>query len=148
VTAGIAGATRRWIRLRRNSAPGVDPHVSYVTTLTKTSVEIMNVQLLAAESRELHSTGAGGLLIAMSELNLSHLHHDGNSDELRRAKGEVHWLPAPGAGIQELGEGASPLCGSGDEVSKLLIAIGSRAFHGRTIALHLLTLIALVMSGS
>ena len=27
--------------------PGVDPHVSYVTTLTKTSVEIMNVQLLA-----------------------------------------------------------------------------------------------------
>jgi hypothetical protein len=71
-------------------APGIDPHVSYVTTLTKTSVEIMNVQLLAAESRELHSTGAGGLLIAMSELNLSHLHHDGNSDELRHAKGEVH----------------------------------------------------------
>ena len=50
--------------------PGVNPHASYVTSLTKTSVEIMNVQLLGGDSKELHSTGMGALLVAITDLSL------------------------------------------------------------------------------
>ena len=72
--------------------PGVDPHVSYVTTLTKTSVEIMNVQLLGGDSRELHSTGTGALMVAITDLSLL-LRKDGEAKELRLSKGDVQWFP-------------------------------------------------------
>ena len=72
--------------------PGVDPHVSYVTTLTKTSVEIMNVQLLGGDSRELHSTGMGALMVAITDLSLL-LRKDGEAKELRLSKGDVQWFP-------------------------------------------------------
>jgi hypothetical protein len=78
--------------LAQRLGPGVDPHASYVTTLTKTSVEIMNVQLLGGDSRELHSTGAGALIVAMTELNLLHEQKDGESKELKLAKGDAQWL--------------------------------------------------------
>src|SRR5258706_12817926 len=38
---------------------GVDPHVSYVNSLNKTSVEIMNVQLTGGDSKQLDSEGVG-----------------------------------------------------------------------------------------
>lgn len=82
--------------------PGVDPHISYVTTLTKTSVEIMNVQLLSGDSKELHSLGVGALVVAMSELKLSPKQQDRESEELQLAKGDVHWLPGPAHAFKNL----------------------------------------------
>ena len=73
--------------------PGVDPHVTYVTTLTKTSVDIANVQLLGGDSKELHSAGMGALLVAMTDVRLL-VQHDGESKELRLSKGDVQWFPA------------------------------------------------------
>jgi hypothetical protein len=72
--------------------PGVDPHVSYVTTLTKTSVEIVNVQLLGGDSKELHAAGVGAFLVAITDLRLLR-EHDGESKELRLSKGDVQWFP-------------------------------------------------------
>jgi len=71
--------------------PGADPHVTYVTTLTKTSVEVMNVQLLGGQAKELHSAGVGALLVAMTDLRLSR-QHDGESRELQLSKGDVQWF--------------------------------------------------------
>ncbi len=73
--------------------PGVDPHVSYVTTLTKTSVEISNVQLLGSTSEELHSPGVGSLLVAITDLHLSRQLKGEASTELQLSKGDVQWLP-------------------------------------------------------
>jgi hypothetical protein len=75
--------------------PGVDPHVSYVTTLTKTSVEILNVQLLGGDSKELHSTGAGALMVALTDLDLLRQEKGGKSKELQLSKGDVQWFPGP-----------------------------------------------------
>ena len=72
--------------------PGVDPHASYVTTLTKTSVEIVNVQLVSGDSKELHSTGTGALLIAMTELNMSYTQENADAKELQLSKGDAKWL--------------------------------------------------------
>jgi hypothetical protein len=72
--------------------PGVDPHASYVTTLAKTSVEIVNVQLVSGDSKELHSTGTGALLIAMTELNLSYKQENADAKELQLSKGDVKWI--------------------------------------------------------
>ena len=73
--------------------PGVDPHVSYVTTLTKTSVEIVSVQLLGGDSKEMHSPGDGALIIAMTDLNLSRQQKSAESQELQLSKGDVRWFP-------------------------------------------------------
>ena len=72
--------------------PGVDPHVSYVNALTKTSVEILNVQLLGGDSKEPHSGGVGALMVAMTDLNLLH-QENGEAKELRLYKGSVQWIP-------------------------------------------------------
>jgi hypothetical protein len=73
--------------------PGVDPHVSYVTTLTKTSVEIVSVQLLGGDSKELHSTGEGALIVAITDLNLSRQQKGAEPKELQLSKGDVQWFP-------------------------------------------------------
>jgi hypothetical protein len=72
---------------------GADPHASYVTTLTETSVEITSVQLLGGDSKELHSPGEGALIIAMTDINLSRQQRGVDSKELRLSKGDVHWFP-------------------------------------------------------
>lgn len=75
--------------------PGLDPHVSYVDSLNKTSVEIMNVQLTGGDSKQLNSEGAGGLLVAITDLNLTYQQKNGNTGELHLSKGDVQWLPGP-----------------------------------------------------
>lgn len=72
--------------------PGVDPHVSYLTTLTKTSVEIMNVQLLGGDSKELRSPGAGCLVVAITDFNLLRQEKSGTSEELRFSQGDLKWF--------------------------------------------------------
>jgi hypothetical protein len=71
--------------------PGVDPHVSYITSLTNTSVEIMNVQLTSGESK-LRPQGEGALLVAMTDLDLLVERKDGARREIHLAQGEVKWL--------------------------------------------------------
>ena len=73
--------------------PGADPHASYVTILTKTSVEITSVQLLGGDSRELHSPGEGALIIAITDLNLSRQQKGAEPKELQLSKGDVQWFP-------------------------------------------------------
>jgi len=72
--------------------PGVDSHASYVTTLTKTSVEIVNVQLLGGDATEFRPIGSGGLLVAMTDLNMSYSEENGDAKNLRLSKGDVKWL--------------------------------------------------------
>jgi len=72
--------------------PGVDSHASYVTTLTKTSVEIMNTQLLGGDARDLQRSAQGALLVATTELNLRLTQKDTGSTDLQLSKGEVQWL--------------------------------------------------------
>jgi hypothetical protein len=83
---------RRLITSLRVWGPGVDPHASYLTTLTKTSVEIMNVQLLAGDSNDLKANGRGALLVAMTDLSLSLKQKDSDSKTLEMSKGEVQWF--------------------------------------------------------
>jgi hypothetical protein len=71
--------------------PGVDPHVSYITSLANTSVEIMNVQLLRGDSK-LRPQGEGALLVAMTDLDLLVERKDGVRREIHLAQGEVKWL--------------------------------------------------------
>jgi hypothetical protein len=71
--------------------PGVDPHVSYLTSLANTSVEIMNVQLLSGESK-LRAEGEGALLVAMTDLDLLVERKGGAGREIHLAQGEVKWL--------------------------------------------------------
>ena len=73
--------------------PGVDAHVSYVNSLNKTSVEIMNVQLTGGDSKQLNSEGVGALLVAITDLNLTYEKKDGKTEELHLSKGDVQWFP-------------------------------------------------------
>jgi hypothetical protein len=84
--------------------PGVDPRDSYVTSLTKTSVEILNVQLLGGDAREIRSTGTGALLVAMTDVNLLRQQKEGGPRKLQIGKGEVKWLPPGAATFKNLGE--------------------------------------------
>ncbi len=61
--------------------PGVDPHVSFVTSLTKTSVEILNVQLLSGDSQQIRSEGSAALLVAMTDLDLVQEPKEGGAEE-------------------------------------------------------------------
>jgi hypothetical protein len=73
--------------------PGVDPRVSYVNSLNKTSVLIMNVQLLGEDSKELSSSGFGALVVAITDdLNLTYQQIDGETKELHLSKGDVRWF--------------------------------------------------------
>ena len=80
--------------IAQSVGPGTDPHASYVTTLSKTSVEIMNVQLLAGNSRDLQGSGHGSLLIAMTDLSLALKQKDAESKALEMSKGDVQWFSA------------------------------------------------------
>jgi hypothetical protein len=84
--------------------PGVDSHVSYVTTLTKTSVEIMNVQLLAGDSKELHSNGPGGLIVAITDADLSRQQKGGEPEGFHLSKGDVRWLPGAAPTFKNAGK--------------------------------------------
>jgi hypothetical protein len=77
--------------------PGVDPHVSYVTNLTKTSVEIVNVQLLGGDSKEIRSIGVGALFVALTDVELQRKLKDQEPKDLQLTKGDVKWLPADAA---------------------------------------------------
>jgi hypothetical protein len=76
---------------RASLGPGVDPHVSYITSLTNTSVEIMNVQLLSGESRP-RPADTGALLVAMTDLDLVFEPKDGARREFHLAPGDVRWM--------------------------------------------------------
>jgi len=82
--------------------PGVDPHASYVTTLTKTSVEISNVQLLGGETTEVHSAGNGALLIATTDLHLLSQQKGANTKELQLSRGDVQWLSGDAPNFKNL----------------------------------------------
>ena len=77
----------------RTLGPGVDAHASYVTTLTKTSVELMNVQLIGKDSKIIRIHAMGTLLVAMTDVDLSHKRKDTAATRLELAKGDVLWLP-------------------------------------------------------
>lgn len=78
--------------LSQTLGPGVDSHASYLTTLTKTSVEIMNVQLLGGDAKALRPVGNGALLVAMTDLSISYGEENGGTRDLQLSKGEVKWL--------------------------------------------------------
>jgi len=84
--------------------PGVDPHTSYVTVLTKTSVEIMNVQLLGGDSKELHSEGVGALLGAITDADLSASQKNGEAKELHFSKGDLRWFNGAAPALKNLGK--------------------------------------------
>jgi len=67
---------------------------TYVTTLTKTSVEIMNVQLLPRDSKDPKANGRGTLQVAMTDLSLSLKQKDAEPNALEMSKGEVRWFSA------------------------------------------------------
>ena len=73
--------------------PGVDPHVSYVTNLTKTSVEIVHVQLLSGDAKEIRGNALGALLVAMTDVELQRAGKDKEPKDLQLAKGDIKWLP-------------------------------------------------------
>lgn len=73
--------------------PGVDPRVSYVNLLNKTSVEIMNVQLTPGDSKQLSAVGVGAILVAITDLDLTYKAEDDQTEELRLSKGGVQWFP-------------------------------------------------------
>jgi hypothetical protein len=81
--------------------PGVDPHASYATNLTKTSVDIWNVQLLGGASQELHSPGTGALIIATTDVHLVPL-AKGGSKELQLSRGDVQWIDGDASGFKNL----------------------------------------------
>ena len=73
--------------------PGVDPHASYITFLTKTSVQILHVQLVADDSKEIKSNGVGALLVAMTDVNLRRTLRNAAASDIQLRPGEVKWLP-------------------------------------------------------
>jgi hypothetical protein len=77
---------------RQKLGPGVETRVSYMTVLTKTSVEIRNVQLLSGDSKELHPEGTGALLVAMTDLELTFEPKNGRKEKLELARSDVRWL--------------------------------------------------------
>lgn len=74
--------------------PGVDPHKSYVTTLTKTSVNIRNVQVVGGDAQDIRFDGVGSLLIAITDLDLQRQIRGAESRDFQLSKGEIKWLPA------------------------------------------------------
>lgn len=72
--------------------PGVDPHASYINSLTRTSVNILNVQLIGGDSRDLNTPGYGALLVAITDANFSYETKEGKTKELHLSKGDVQWF--------------------------------------------------------
>lgn len=79
--------------------PGVDPHASYVTSLTKTSVEIMSVQLLGGDAKEIASKGIGALFVATTDVELQRGLKGEEPKNLKLGKGEVRWLSSGGSAM-------------------------------------------------
>jgi hypothetical protein len=76
--------------------PGVDSHHSYLTTLTKTSVNIKSVQVVSGEAEEVRFPGVGSLLIAITDVDLQQEGKGAGSQDLQLSKGEIKWV-TPGA---------------------------------------------------
>jgi mannose-6-phosphate isomerase class I len=70
---------------------GPDPHVSYITSLTNTSVDIMNVQLVAGDSKP-QPADEGALIVAITDADLAIARKTGGQRQLPLAQGEVKWL--------------------------------------------------------
>ena len=83
--------------------PGVDPRASYVNSLNKTSVEIMNVQLTSGDSKQLSAVGVGALLIAITDLDLTFERKDAEAQEVHLSKGEVQWFPGSAPTLKNAG---------------------------------------------
>jgi hypothetical protein len=83
--------------------------VSYVNSLTKTSGEIMNVQLLGGDSNELHSPGAGALIVAITDADVSVQPQGGDAKEMNLAKGDVQWVPGAAPAVKNLGKDTARL---------------------------------------
>jgi hypothetical protein len=88
----------------RTLGPGVDVHASYATTLTKTSVEVMNVQLIAKDSKEIKSHAAGTLLVAMTDVDLSYKSNAVAAQKLQLEKGDVLWLAEADGTLENLAD--------------------------------------------
>jgi glyoxylate utilization-related uncharacterized protein len=73
--------------------PGVDPHASSVTNLAKTAVEIVNVQLLGGDAKEIRGNGVGALFEAMTDVDLQRKVKDQEPKDLQLSKGDMKWLP-------------------------------------------------------
>lgn len=84
--------------------PGVDPHTSYITSLTKTSVEILNVQLLGGDAKEIRSNGVGQLFVAMTDVDLQRQQKGEEPKQLQLSKGDVKWLPDGTATFKNVGK--------------------------------------------
>jgi hypothetical protein len=85
--------------------PGVDLYASYVTSLTKTSVEIYNVQLLAGAEREIRSNAAGTLFVAMTDVDLQRQPKGAEPKAVQLSKGDVKWFPEGTATFKNVGKG-------------------------------------------
>ena len=72
--------------------PGVDPNISYVNSLTRTSVNILNVQLIGGDSKDLSTPGYGALLVAITDANLSYQTKEGKTKELHLSNGDFQWF--------------------------------------------------------
>ena len=59
---------------------------------------------VAGDSKELHSTGEGSLLVAMTDLNLSRQEKGGEPKELQLSKGDAQWFPGPAPTFKNLGK--------------------------------------------
>jgi len=73
--------------------PGVDTYHSYQTTLSKTSVTIKSVQVIAGEPEKVRFGGAGSLLIAITDVNLEQQGDGSDARDFQLSKGEMGWLP-------------------------------------------------------
>jgi glyoxylate utilization-related uncharacterized protein len=59
----------------------------------KTAVEIVNVQLLGGDAKEIRGNGVGALFVAMTDVELQRKLKDQEPKDLQLAKGDVKWLP-------------------------------------------------------
>lgn len=72
--------------------PPGDTGKAYENVLVKTNVEIDNLQLFAGDVWEVTSSGAGHLLVAMTDVNLERATKDAAPTIIRLNRGEVKWF--------------------------------------------------------
>lgn len=88
----------------RTLGPGVDTHASYLTTLTKTSVAVMNVQLVRRDSKQIKTKAAGILLLGMTAVDMSYKSNTDPTQKLQLAKGDVRWMAESGGTFENLAD--------------------------------------------
>lgn len=71
--------------------PG-DTEKSYVSSLVKTNVEVDNVQLLTGTAERIRGTGAGQLLVAITDVELIRQVNSSQSARFQLGRGEVKWF--------------------------------------------------------